>query len=414
MTFKELISIFKTHYNLSRPADLARELGVSPQVVSNWKARNQVPYKYIMMIREKIESENIEFLNKSKDNNDQKQKMEDHKMIPTQVFYPSFVDPDSISIKEILLIIQDNLKVFLVFPVICLVTTIIFVYLIAAPTYSSSTTIIPASGESSKANFSGLASQFGFTVPGISGDSKKLVYPEIIKSRTISKKMLKKRFYTKKYGQKETLLKLLTYGNEEPEVGLDTLEIFAMNKFIESINVFDDKKSSIITVTVDAFEPQLARDIVLELIEELDNHQKRFNTEQAAKKRIFIEDRIIEVQKDLEGAEEKLKEWRQRNRNIKGSPALLLEQERLLREAEVQKQIFITLKQEFEMAQIEEVEESDILYVLDYPEVPLVHSWPKRIIYCLFSLIFGTGISLLYIFSKNYFLTIQSANESPD
>ena len=44
-------------------ADIARELGVSPQAVSNWKARDHVPYKYVKILREKIE--NISTKNKS-------------------------------------------------------------------------------------------------------------------------------------------------------------------------------------------------------------------------------------------------------------------------------------------------------------------------------------------------------------
>ena len=36
-------------------ADIAKELDVTPQVVSNWKARNQVPYKYLKALRAKIE-----------------------------------------------------------------------------------------------------------------------------------------------------------------------------------------------------------------------------------------------------------------------------------------------------------------------------------------------------------------------
>ena len=57
-------------------------------------------------------------------------------------------------------------------------------------------------------------------------------------------------------------------------------------------------------------------------------------------KRQFIDGRIADVKKDLEGAEETLKMFRERNRQIFGSPALLLEQERLVREVEVQKKYF--------------------------------------------------------------------------
>ena len=36
-------------------ADIARELDVTPQVVSNWKSRNIVPYKYVRKVKGIIE-----------------------------------------------------------------------------------------------------------------------------------------------------------------------------------------------------------------------------------------------------------------------------------------------------------------------------------------------------------------------
>ena len=142
--------------------------------------------------------------------------------------------------------------------------------------------------------------------------------------------------------------------------------------------------------------------MAIALINELDIHQKGFNLRQAAKKRIFIEERIREVKLDLEKSEESLKAWRQRNRNIGDSPALLLEQERLMREAEVQKQLFITLKQEFEVAQIEEVEDSDILHVLDHPEVPIRRTKPNRKLLVLMAGFLGTGFGFFGALIKDY------------
>jgi uncharacterized protein involved in exopolysaccharide biosynthesis len=197
-------------------------------------------------------------------------------------------------------------------------------------------------------------------------------------------------------------------GHDEPEYGSDTLEALAIEYLQgEAISVEKDRQSSFLTLTVQAFEPQLAADMATALIEELDEHQKQFNIEQAAKKRIFIEERIEEVRLDLETAEEVLKDWRQGNRNIGDSPALLLEQERLMRESEVQKSLYITLKQEYEMAKIEEVEESDIIYILDKPEVPLDRSSPKRKMSVLLAGFLGIGMGVVAAFIRNWYETSQ-------
>ena len=51
MKFDDLHKIFIDDFKTDRLADISRELGVSPQVVSNWKSRNHVPYKYVRKLR---------------------------------------------------------------------------------------------------------------------------------------------------------------------------------------------------------------------------------------------------------------------------------------------------------------------------------------------------------------------------
>ena len=392
MKFQQLIQIMSDQ-GFEKLADIARELDVSPQAMNNWKIRDQVPHKITLLIQDKY-SELSSNSNPNPNNN------------PTQLSYPApnypYFEEDTISLWEIIAILKKNIALILITPTILCTFTIIYVLFIVKPVYTSSATIIPAGGESSMGKMAGMAAQFGISVPG-GGGGPKMVYPEIIKSRTLAKKMLNKRFDTQEFGKKQSLLRLLTYKNEEPEVGTDTLIINGMEAFISSVSVSEDIKSSIVTVSIDASEPKLAADIATALIDELDIHQKQFNTKQAAKKRIFIEARIKDVNVDLVRAEESLKDFRTQNRKYVDSPSLLLEFERLLREVEVQKQLYITLKQEFEMAQIEEVEESDILHILDAPEIPLFRSKPKRSLMVILAGILGLGMGTVLAFGRNWY-----------
>ena len=54
MKFLELQKLLKEKRGVIRLADIARELGVSPQAVSNWKSRDTVPYKYVAQLREAL------------------------------------------------------------------------------------------------------------------------------------------------------------------------------------------------------------------------------------------------------------------------------------------------------------------------------------------------------------------------
>ena len=58
MTFKELQKICENKFGTSKLADIALELGVTPQVVSNWKSRDTVPYKYVKKLRKRQHSSN--------------------------------------------------------------------------------------------------------------------------------------------------------------------------------------------------------------------------------------------------------------------------------------------------------------------------------------------------------------------
>ena len=56
MSFDELKKIIEDSFGATKLSDIARELDVSPQVVSNWKSRNLVQYKYVKKLRNRIDA----------------------------------------------------------------------------------------------------------------------------------------------------------------------------------------------------------------------------------------------------------------------------------------------------------------------------------------------------------------------
>ena len=53
MTFDELKEIFRAKYDITKLADMARELNVSPQLLNSWKLKDQIPEKYINLLKSK-------------------------------------------------------------------------------------------------------------------------------------------------------------------------------------------------------------------------------------------------------------------------------------------------------------------------------------------------------------------------
>ena len=178
------------------------------------------------------------------------------------------------------------------------------------------------------------------------------------------------------------------------------------------IDIYEDKKTGILTLSINALEPELAAEINNTLIEELDAHQREYNKAKTSETKQFIEERIIDAGKELNTAEDALRDFTTHNRRIDNSALLLLEQQRLAREVTVLIGVFTTLKQQLETTKIEEVKESDYVVVLDPPEVPLRPSKPNKISMVILAGILGIGLGMALAFMKEF--AVNSDKEEKD
>ena len=85
----------------------------------------------------------------------------------------------------------------------------------------------------------------------------------------------------------------------------------------------------------------------------------------------------------------------------------MLSQERLVRDVEVQKEIYITLKNQYELIQIEMVGMANYIQVLDEPEMPLSRTSPSIRATIMLVLFLGTIFGFLHIISVKYYAKIK-------
>ena len=394
MTFYELNNIMEEKFGSMRLADIAREFDVTPQVVSNWKSRDQVPYKYVKILRSKIaELENPLYVagqeNKS--------------------FEMSFNnnDDNDIDIFEyvrfIIGALRSNKLLFVFFPVALTTFQVVRLLFFVDPEFVSTARILPGSSPNNN-RISGFAAQFGINVgPSSSDFSAAELYPDVINSRDLLKSLLNESFDTDRYGKNKKLAQILL--GESDSLDSSKINIFfhkGIRKLRKMINVSTSRKTPLIDVSVTAFEPSLASGIANAIIEQLDSLQNGFKISRIKEKRIFIESRISELDIDVNQAEDALKKFREENRNIDSSPALLLEESRFQRELTVLTQLYITLKNEFEQMQIEEVEQSRMFVVLDAPETPFKKAGPNRKAIIITYFVFGLILSLVLVTIKHW------------
>ena len=296
-----------------------------------------------------------------------------------------------------LYILKKRIKLIGVITLFSISFAIVYVIFITHPIYVTTAKLLPTGEDNSLSNIQGLASQFGLALPFQSGSNLSFsdIYPEIVKSRQLTGIVLEKKFNTRKFGQNQLLKNILSRQYRLDKYDVD--ERFKRSSEIlqDNIKVSKARLTSIVTLEVRGLEPEFAVDLANTIISESDKLQREFKTHQISDKRSFIEERIKDVKKDLESAQEDLKEFRERNRQVQYSPALLLEEERLTTEMDVKKEIFSTLKQQFELVKIEEVEEGATVQILDKPVAPYEKSSPKIFLSIFLSIFIGFGLSVV-------------------
>jgi len=298
----------------------------------------------------------------------------------------------------------DQLKVIFLVLFVTVFFTFTHVQFIQQPKYVSwATVLLPSSGGGNLGGLAGLASQFGVNVPtGASADlSSPSLFPELLHSRTFREKILDKKFYTKEFGKELSLLAILTHGNDLPKVGRDKLVTSALGALGGMLEFTRDPSGTFSIIKATTNEPLFAKELAEVTLTELEALNRFFKSQNVNEKMKFIANRIASVENDLKSSETSLKEFNERNRQI-SSPALQLEQGRLARDVEIQKGIYLTLKQQYELAKIEEVQEASIVQVLDKPQVPLgpTNINLKRSV--LLAGILGIGLGILIGFIRSY------------
>ena len=394
MNFKEFNQLLIDEFRVEKLSDIAQELNVTPQVVNNWKNRNQVPYKYVLKLREKIK-------NKTEPVNDQKTYIIEK---PNNQVFEKELQFHEI-LYNVINIVSNNYKLIIIINITFIILGFLS-YKSKTPLYKATSKIVPTLNKSSASKVSGLAGQFGITIPSLSSSSNpevilSEVIPDIINGRILSGEILKKMFYSERYEDTLSLFNIYKKDFNDPEIKDERLRYYATSDLIKNkIQVKLRKLSPVIEITTIANEPQMAKDLNESVLNELGsviNYLKNIRTKE---KIVFIDQRLNEIRKELINSEENLKRFRENNRNIIMSPALLLEEERIQRDMLIVNQIYTTLNQENELLQIEMIGNENILMVIDPAYRPLKKFSPRGLRIMLSYLLLGIILSMIIAFLR--------------
>ena len=163
-------------------AEIARTLKTTPQAVSNWKARDQVPFHVVNKIKSQISASS--------------QIRSDFVPISS-----NFIEENNTNnLSDILITMAKQLKVIFITIISTVFITVTYSWATFEVTYISTAKILLPENKSNN-SLSGMASQFGLNIQGNASPqdlSNPSLFPELVESMTFGELILEEEFFSKK------------------------------------------------------------------------------------------------------------------------------------------------------------------------------------------------------------------------
>ena len=172
----------------------------------------------------------------------------------------------------------------------------------------------------------------------------------------------------------------------------DLMKVYEEKKYKSNVReklrnstVIKVSDEGIVNITVEDKDPNRAAAMANAYVEELDRQNKRLSAGQATSKRLFLENRLEEIEQELSKIE-----------NL------------LSRDAKIKEMLFEFLSTEYELAKIEEAKSMATIQILDKAVVPEVKCKPKRRQMVMLSGIAALFVAVFAAFAREYFAKVNA------
>ena len=253
---------------------------------------------------------------------------------------------------------------------ICVTAAMIVFALLRPRMYTSTSSFVP---EATKAptSLSGLAAQFGVTVPSQQSTESSQFYVDLLRSKSVLEAAVETpySFVTEQGPVTKTLVQV--YDPHEPTAVLRREA--AAKRLNRSLATSISSKTDVVTVRVSAPDPKLAQQVNVRLLALLSNFNMSKRQSRAREERRFSEQRLQDAKAELRVAEDRLQVFLERNRSVANAPALAFQEDRLRSDLLVLRQLVTMLQQTAEQAQIDAVRDTPVLTVVEPADIPSRH-----------------------------------------
>jgi len=245
-----------------------------------------------------------------------------------------------------------------------------------------------------------LAGELGFSLPGGDPTSSPDFYAAVTESRSLLEQTLLTRFRVPGAAASDSaaLIDILDIQDDNPRKRMEE----AVQWMTDHSSAKVDAKTGVITLQAELPDPDMSASVVSRMVGLLNEFNQRTRNLRARERRRFTEGQTADAQRDLTAAEDAMRAFLVRNRSFENSPQLVFENQRLDRQVQIRQDIYQTLRREYEVARIDEVNNTPVLTVVDAPIPPAKPSSPRRVRMTLVALVLGLLAGAAYAFVREY------------
>ena len=323
---------------------------------------------------------------------------------------PLITENDEINLAAILDIIK--LEKIYILKLTLFFTMIGLIYSLLATLYFRSTISMYPAGELSQSSgvlgeFQGLAKTFGM---GSLGPAPTYNIPDIINSRRLKKDIVQKIWKTQNFPEgsnlvtfweldkpkffspKKWISKFLPKGNFIADSNAKLIHEAILD--LDDLITVREEISGLITVSIMMQDPTLAANIANYIANYVKDFISYEQHREAQRNRKFVEDQKSDAKIQFELSEELLTSFRKKHPIPRDTPELQMQRSRLESGIEENRAVYITIRQQYEIAKIEEAKEKLLINILDIAEPAIKKDKPKRTLIVLLSLFGGFMVSI--------------------
>jgi len=292
---------------------------------------------------------------------------------------------------------------------ILVVISIVYLFFFYEHEYTSTSKVYLSDKSSNELSLGGL-SQFGLQIPFSQGSatSQISIMNELVGSFSFLESLLNNQINVSESNQ-ISLYDFLIDDEEIKNINDNyQLKVDAINKLGKKISIVENYQASIVKISVTDKNIYAAHSINKLVILKVNETLANMDNKQAKEKLLFINDRILEVELNLQNAENDLAEFRYENKQISSSITLQLQLDKLTRALSFQTNIMSTLLEQKEVAKIQNIEKTNLFNVLDSPNLPFYASSPRRLFQLILYGILSIITPIFLIISKMFYRNLMN------